>query len=300
VSRCIARHTPSRSPSPFGTAGSRLTSAVSPTVWASLSRRTRFGPTPESIGTRPHLRRVAAGTIATRRNDHPGKTINGSIDGRRLVRRNDGDSQVQNLRPARVATTHVALRAGGSIRHESWGRGSRVPACSTRDTPNHRIFRKLPPRDLAHHVLVDLRALPMHALACTAPTSDLDCRVRRFCVLYLPLRPPAASDFLCLAQRAFAARLRALLRSSGLTFRHRAAPSPTAVLFMGSSDSFRLAMSRISSARSSNTSGGRPLWRMMRRSRIVRRTPSSRENVGVRSVFGSELIFDVDMRMLVR
>ena len=61
-----------------------------------------------------------------------------------------------------------------------------------------------------------------------------------------------------LAHRAWAARRSASLRSSGPTFRHRAAPRPTACRFIGEGESFRLAMSSISSARSSRTSGGRP------------------------------------------
>jgi hypothetical protein len=61
----------------------------------------------------------------------------------------------------------------------------------------------------------------------------------------------------CLPQRACAAFRSALLRSSGLTLRHRAEPRLTAVLRSGSGASFRLAMSKSSIARSRRTSGGR-------------------------------------------
>ena len=103
-----------------------------------------------------------------------------------------------------------------------------------------------------------------------------------------------------LAHRACAARLSISLRSSGLTFRHLAAPKPTACLLIGDGESFRLAISRISSARSSRTSGGKPLCFMMRRSVIVRRTPIAFANsAGITENFGA-FTFGVDMRMLVR
>ena len=66
-------------------------------------------------------------------------------------------------------------------------------------------------------------------------------------------------DGRCLAQRACAAFRSALLRSSGLTCRQRAAPRLSAVRRIGSGESFRLAMSRSSIARSRSTSGGRPV-----------------------------------------
>ena len=92
------------------------------------------------------------------------------------------------------------------------------------------------------------------------------------------LGPSPTPSRRCFAQRAWAARRSASLRCSGLTLRQRAAPSPTACLLTGEGASFRLAISSISSARSISTSGGRPLWRTMRRRVIVRRTPRQAAN----------------------
>ena len=103
----------------------------------------------------------------------------------------------------------------------------------------------------------------------------------------------------CFAHRACAARRSVSLRSSGLTLRHRAAPKPTACRFIGGGESFRLATSSISSARSTKTSGGSPLCFMIRRSVIVRLTPSAvARSVGI-GVCIAGLVLGVDMRLLV-
>jgi hypothetical protein len=86
------------------------------------------------------------------------------------------------------------------------------------------------------------------------------------------------------AQRARAAFRSALLRSSGPTFRQRAAPRPTAVRRIGSGESFRLAMSSSSIAKSSSASGGSPVCRIMRRSLAVRRAPRTRARSAVSAV----------------
>lgn len=101
------------------------------------------------------------------------------------------------------------------------------------------------------------------------------------------------------AQRACAARRSASLRSSGLTFRHRAAPRPTAVRRIGEGESFRLAMSSSSVAKSSRTSGGRPVWRMIRRNRAVRLEPRTRASSTVRSPPDCAGVFSLAMRVLV-
>ena len=102
-----------------------------------------------------------------------------------------------------------------------------------------------------------------------------------------------------LSQRACTARRIALLRSSGLTLRQRAAPKPTAWRCTGSTAIRRLVMSRISRARSSSASGGRFVCFMIRRRRIERRTPSMRMNSLLRSGFAFGVCGVLDIRMLV-
>jgi hypothetical protein len=102
-----------------------------------------------------------------------------------------------------------------------------------------------------------------------------------------------------LAHRAWAALRNASLRSSGPMLRQRAAPRPTACRFIGDGESFRLARSSISKARSRRTSGGSPVCRMIRRSVIVRLTPRYAASSDETCPLAEGLSFAVDMRMLV-
>lgn len=137
----------------------------------------------------------------------------------------------------------------------------------------------------------------MRPLACVVSRDESDGRIRPTAPYFL--RGGSSSrGARCLAQRAWAALLNVSLRTSGLTLRQRAAPSPTACRLMGEGESFRLAMSSISNARSISTSGGRPLCRMMRRSVKLRRTPRhAASSDGIRACI-TDRFFAVDMRLL--
>jgi hypothetical protein len=130
----------------------------------------------------------------------------------------------------------------------------------------------------------------IHALGCVWRT----CRPIYFLLGVSP-RAGAGRGF---AQRACAARRSASLRSFGLTLRHRAAPSPSAVRRIGEGESFLLAMSSSSIATSSKISGGSPVSRITRRRRAVRRLPSSRANSVVSGIPGVGR-FLLAMRVLV-
>ena len=65
--------------------------------------------------------------------------------------------------------------------------------------------------------------------------------------------PFSSIFFRCFSHRARAALRRASLRSSGLTFRHRAAPSPTACLFIGDRARAGLSTRSTRSSRSSTS-----------------------------------------------
>ena len=110
--------------------------------------------------------------------------------------------------------------------------------------------------------------------------------------------PPDFLHLLCFAHRAWTTRRSTSLRSSGLTFRHLAAPNPTAVRRSGGGDSLRLARSSISIARSKSASGGKPVRRTTARSRALRLEPIARESAGV-SEWAELCCALVDIRMLV-